>query len=209
MLMFHPQCFDEQGAEHMPHAHTCQAALVLACLGISGCVAAPTARYVYQDAEFGVVAIARNTFLDKPGFRAQAESLMARHFPEGYEIIRAEEVTEGERTLDFGKRTEIDSNPNISAMNQSVQIGRLAHVTSYQEKDRLVLRECRIVYRKRPSQTGPPREFAPVAWLSPPLYIDPNEAVRHHGAAQSRARSAALTKTKLDTDAKPVSSEAE
>jgi hypothetical protein len=162
----------------------------------------PTARYVYQDGEFGVVAIPRNTFLEKDDFRAQAEALMARHFPQGYEIIRAEEVTEGERTLDLGKKTEINSDPNISGLSQSIRIGKLAHVSSFEEKDRLLLRECRIIYRKKPDHTlGPTREFAPVAWLGPPLYIDPNDIARHQASDPLLARAAQPAKPKVDSEA--------
>ncbi len=82
-------------------------------LGLSGCGELPVARYVYQDGEFGVVAIPVNTSLDRVNYRAQAEELMARHFPEGYEIVRAEEVNEGERTLDVGKKTEVETDPSV------------------------------------------------------------------------------------------------
>ena len=69
------------------------------------------ARYVYQDHDFGVVAIPMNTYLGKVSFRNEAEELMARHFPEGYEIVRAEEVNEGERTLDVGARHSLKPSP--------------------------------------------------------------------------------------------------
>jgi hypothetical protein len=185
-----------------------QAALLVACIAIGGgCAAEPTARYVYQDGEFGVIAIPRNTFLEKTDYRSQAYALMANHFPEGYEIIRAEEVTEGEQTLDLGRKTEIDSDPNLSAFSQSLRLGKLAHVTSYEEKDKLMLRECRIVYRKRSQHAdGPVREFAPVAWLSPPLYLDPNEMARHQANAQMLARANAQLKPKVDTGVQKTAS---
>ncbi len=47
---------------------------------------------MYQDGGFGVVGILRNTFSERPDYQAQAELLMDRHFPEDYEIVRAEEV---------------------------------------------------------------------------------------------------------------------
>ena len=74
-------------------------ALWLAGLLIPGCASTSDARYVYQDGEFGVVAIPQNTPRGPNHYRAQAEALMAQHFPEGYEIVRAEEVVEGSRTL--------------------------------------------------------------------------------------------------------------
>ena len=53
------------------------------CLSTSGCATPMVARYIYQDAEFGVVGIPVNNYQKKTDFRAQAEGLMARHFPEG------------------------------------------------------------------------------------------------------------------------------
>lgn len=169
----------------------------------SGCASQTAARYVYQDGEFGVVAIPVNTFLYKTDFRAQAEELMARHFPEGYEIVRAEEVNEGERILDVGKKVEIESEPNIAALNQMIKIGKLDRTTSFEEKDKLQVRECRIIYKKRTARPpGPSSPFAAVASLAPSLYIDPNEMARH----QLRAEMLAKTGPKKDdADVKKVS----
>ena len=63
------------------------------CLSASGCATPMVARYIYQDAEFGVVGIPVNNYQKKTDFRAQAEGLMSRHFPEGYEIVRARRST--------------------------------------------------------------------------------------------------------------------
>ena len=84
--------------------------LAVAMLGltVSGCMTPPDARYVYQDGQYGVIGIPRNTSLGKKDYRAQAYELMARHFPEGFEIVRAEEVVEGERTLDTARKVELD-----------------------------------------------------------------------------------------------------
>ncbi len=148
-------------------------------LGVSGCIQPPVARYVYQDGEFGVVAIPVNTPLDRVNWRSQAEALMARHFPEGYEIVRAEEVNEGERTLDVGKKTELETDPSVRAWDQMIKLGKLNRSTSFEEKEKLQVRECRIIYKRR-SPPGPGRqeEFAALAALSPPFYLDPNELMR-------------------------------
>ena len=147
-------------------------------LALSGCATPPTARYVYQDGEYGVIGIPQNTFLDKTNYRGQAEMLMARHFPEGYEIVRAEEVVEGQRMLDIGKRTEINAEPILSASSQTLKLGRLDRASSFSEKDQLQLRESRIIYRKRPGASPQTLSaFSPVATLTPPLYINPNEFV--------------------------------
>jgi hypothetical protein len=156
-----------------------------ACLGllliiVAGCAHPPLARYVYQDGQYGVVGIPVNTYHDRLDVRVQAEELMARHFPQGYEIVRAEEVNEGERILDLGNRTELVSEPALKALSQVIQLGKVDRTTSFQEKDKLQARECRIIYKKKPAHTpGGSGQFAAVASLSPPLYIDPNQIVRH------------------------------
>jgi hypothetical protein len=62
-----------------------------------GCASTEQARYVYQDREFGVVGIPANTDRWPNHYRTQADRLMQRHFPEGHEIVRAEEVVEEHR----------------------------------------------------------------------------------------------------------------
>lgn len=162
--------------------------LSLLTAAAAGCAVPVVARYVYQDGEFGVVAIPVNTYQKKVDFRAQAEALMARHFPEGYEIVRAEEVNEGERLLDLGRKTEIASEPQVSALNQIIKFGKLNRTTSYEEKDKLQVRECRIIYKKRSTQTANRfSQFAAVASLSPPLYLDPNALMRHQADVEMLA----------------------
>src|SRR5262249_52341266 len=65
----------------------------------TGCEATKGVRYVYQERDFGVVALPENTNCWPAHYRRQAEKLMAAHFPEGHEVVRAEEVVEGSRTL--------------------------------------------------------------------------------------------------------------
>ena len=145
------------------------------------------ARYIYQDGEFGVVGIPVNNYQKKVDFRAQAEALMARHFPEGYEIVRAEEVNEGERIRDVGRKTELETEPAVAVLNQIIRLGSLNRTTSFAEKDKLQVRECRIIYKKKsihtPGRTG---QFASVTSLAPPLYIDPNEIMRHQIKMRAR-----------------------
>jgi hypothetical protein len=151
----------------------------LLLIAVSGCAHPPLARYVYQDGDFGVVGIPVNTYHDRWDVRVQAEDLMGRHFPEGYEIVRAEEVNEGERILDLGNRTEFVSQPALRALGQVIQLGKVDHTRSFEEKDKLQARECRIIYKKKPVHPpNRPSQFAAVASLAPPLYIDPNEIVR-------------------------------
>src|SRR5262249_19588992 len=124
-------------------------ALGLLAVPIAGCMQPIVARYVYQDHDFGVVAIPMNTYLGKVSFRDEAEALMARHFPEGYEIVRAEEVNEGERTLDVGRKTQIETEPNLTALNQMIKLGKLDQTTSFEQKDKIMVRECRIIYKRK------------------------------------------------------------
>jgi len=148
-------------------------------LGLAGCMVPPDARYVYQDGEFGVIGIPRNTSLGKKDYRAQAYQLMARHFPEGYEIVRAEEVIEGERTLDTARRVELDSEPGVAALNQMIKVGKFAKSTSLDQKDMIKITESRILYRRRPEGAAPGHDgFTNVADYTPKYYIDPNDEVR-------------------------------
>src|SRR5450432_2658171 len=113
------------------------AALAVVCTCGVGCMTTPDARYVYQDGQFGVIGIPRNTSIGKKNFREQAHELMIKHFPEGYEIVRAEEVVEGDRTLDTARKVELDSEPGFAALNQMIKVGKFAKVTSSDQKDSL------------------------------------------------------------------------
>lgn len=148
------------------------------CL-FAGCTTPPDARYVYQDGIYGVIGIPRNTSLGKKDYRQQAHELMTRHFPEGYEIIRAEEVVEGERTLDTARKVELDSEPGVAALNQMIKVGKFARSTSLDQKDSLKITESRILYRRKPEGPTQGRDgFALAADESPQFYVDPNQEVR-------------------------------
>src|SRR5436305_867397 len=117
------------------------AALAALCLCGSGCATPIDARYVYQDGEYGVIGIPRNSMLGKKDFREQAHHLMILHFPEGYEIVRAEEVVEGERVFEAARKLELDSEPGVSALNQMLKIGKFARSTSLDQKDTVHITE--------------------------------------------------------------------
>jgi len=179
----------------MRHSPLWVACLALLWMPVSGCTQPIVARYVYQDGEFGVVGIPVNTYQENMSFREQAEGLMARHFPQGYEIVRAEEVNEGERILDLGKKTEIETEPKLTALNQVFKLGKLDRTTSYQEKDKLQVRECRIIYRRKPLHTGGHTgQFAAVNSLVPPFYLDPNEVVRRQIKEEMLAKASTAAK---------------
>jgi len=156
--------------------------LAFALLGLPGCVSLPDARYVYQDGQFGVIGIPRNSPLGKKDYRAQAHELMSRHFPEGYEIVRSEEVVEGERTLDTAIKKEVETDPGFSGLNQAIKIGKFARSSAIDQKDTTHITESRIIYKRREAgKPAGPDGFTAVASLSPGLYLDPNQAARKFG----------------------------
>ncbi len=156
-----------------------KAALVATCLGVTGCMSTPDARYVYQDGEYGVIGIPRNTSIGKKDYRQQAFELMTKHFPEGFEIVRSEEVVEGERTLDTARKIELDSEPGVAAFNQLLKVGKFAKSTSLDQKDSLKITESRIIYKRKPEGKTAGRDgFTALATLSPELYLDPNAQFR-------------------------------
>jgi hypothetical protein len=62
---------------------------------------------------------------------------MTIHFPEGHEIVRAEEVVEGQRVLDKSRMSQIETDPTISAFNQKINLGKIAQTNSTQQKNSL------------------------------------------------------------------------
>jgi hypothetical protein len=153
----------------------------LAAVGFcgGGCMTTPDARYVYQDGQYGVIGIPRNTSLGKKDYREQAHELMIKHFPEGYEIVRAEEVVEGERTRDTAQKLELDSEPGVAALNQMIKVGKFAKSTSLDQKDTIKITESRIIYRRKPDGKWTGHDgFTALTDLSPELYIDPNQIAR-------------------------------
>jgi hypothetical protein len=152
--------------------------LGLSVMMLSGCALTSGARYVYQDGEFGVVAIPRNTPNGSRRYRKQAEALMARHFPAGYEIVRAEEVALGSRTLTVGRSGSAELAPESSA--RLFTGFKLARSRTRSEADTLTVTECRIIYKKAGHRLSPGAlaAFAPEASLTPTCYIDPNKEAR-------------------------------
>jgi hypothetical protein len=149
--------------------------IVLGLLGLmlAGCASTSDARYVYQDGEFGVVAIPRNTSDGPKHYRQQAEALMAQHFPEGYEIVRAEEVVEGSRTLTVGKTGSTEITPQVTP--HLLALLKIGGSMTQSQADTLALRECRIIYKKSDSHSAAaPGGFAPEPSLTPTCYHDPN-----------------------------------
>ena len=144
-----------------------------------GCMSSPDARYVYQDGEFGVIGIPRNSPYGRKDYNLQAHELMTKHFPEGFEIVRAEEVVEGERTLDTAIKKELETEPGLTAFSQMVKLGKFAHSSAIDEKDVTHITESRIIYRRKiEGQVAGSDGFARLATQAPSLYLDPNEMMR-------------------------------
>jgi hypothetical protein len=188
--------------------------LMVALTGVPACMSQPDARYIYQDGEFGVIGIPQNSPFGKKDYRKQAEELMTRHFPEGHEIVRAEEVVEGQRVLDKSQKSEIETDPMISALNQRINFGKIAKATSTQQKDSLPILESRILYkRKVPTDPKGTSGFSAVATLKPDLYLDPNEMARCRERIElaeiKKSKEAALASKFKDSEIKQAAHYAE
>lgn len=142
----------------------------------SGCASTTAVRYVYQDGNFGVVGMPENTNRFPYHYRTKAERLMAEHFPDGHEIVRAEEVNQGERTLkiDGGHTAELAP----QASSGLLSVAKLGRTSSRSQADTTKIKECRIIYRRIGSPEVP-AGFSAAADPTPTQYIDPNAAERH------------------------------
>ncbi|WP_435021900.1 hypothetical protein TA3x_002619 [Tundrisphaera sp. TA3] len=172
-------------------------------LGIAsgpGCLSTTMdARYVYQDGEYGVIGVPRNSSYGKKDYRQQARELMTLHFPEGYEIVRAEEIVAGERVTDTARKVEVETEPGVNALNQMLKVGKFEKSTSLDQKDTLQITESRIIYRRKGARTPAVTDgFAEVATAVPNLYIDPNDTVRKLGATTLLAAQKKAEDTKPD-----------
>jgi hypothetical protein len=149
--------------------------LVLAWACLSGGCATQGVRYVYQDGDFGVVGMPENSDTWPTFYRSHAEKLMENHFPEGHEVVRAEEVVEGDRTLTVEDSKSAQVMPQLPApLGNLAKLGRSESVT---QADTVKIKECRIVYR-RIGDPDKAKGYASAAGLNPARYIDPNELER-------------------------------
>ncbi len=165
-----------------------QSPLVLGLVALAftfvGCVGVGDARYVYQDGQFGVVGIPSNSPAWPHHYRAQAEELMKAHFPDGYAIVRAEEVVEGSRTLVLDGKTTAEVAPGV-AVNM-VKIATLGRTHGRTQSDNLKIKECRILYRKA-AATDTAEGFAAEPGLDPARYHTPTA----EGAKEETSKTAA------------------
>ncbi len=152
--------------------------LGVVALFLAGCASTPDARYVYQDGDFGVVAIPKNTPDGSNRYRKQADRLMARHFPKGYEIVRAEEVVQGTKTFTLGKTGSTELAPQSSS--RLLSHWKVAGSLTKSEANTASVTECRIIYKKagHSPSAGAAGGFAAEASLAPTCYLDPNSEAR-------------------------------
>ena len=153
--------------------------VALLALFSCGCRTTESVRYVYQDRDFGVIGMPENTNRWPTYYHRHAEKMMGEHFPAGYEIVRAEEVTEGSRTLKIEGSKTAEISPEVPA--ELLKIAKLGRTASRSQADVVKIKECRIIYR-RASQSKE-NEFSPDVECSPTRYLDPNDSERKKGQA--------------------------
>ena len=113
--------------------------------------------------------------------------------------------------LDKSRQSQFETDPGIAALNQKINFGKIAQMTTTQQKDSLPILESRIIYRRRSNQ-GPPgaNGFSAVATLMPELYLDPNEMARCRERIEladlKKAKAATVSDKSKDPDAKQASS---
>ena len=149
----------------------------------SGCATTQSVRYVYQDKDFGVIGMPENTNKWPTHYHRHAEKLMDQHFPEGHEIVRAEEVTEGSRTLKIEGSKTAEINPQVPA--EILKIAKLGRTASRSQSDVVKIKECRIIYRR--ASHSEENVFSFDADVSPARYVDPNDLERKKPEPKSHA----------------------
>jgi hypothetical protein len=184
--------------DHESHVYLYLGSIAAALLMGPGCATTENVRYVYQDRDFGVIGMPANTDEWPTHYRRQAEKLMEEHFPEGHEIVRAEEVVEGSRLLKIEGSKTAEIAPQLPT--ELLKVARLGGSASRSQADTLKIKECRIIYRRIPrvetshtEDRGPVKariragsrlarteaaDFADQAAVTPGQYLDPNDAER-------------------------------
>ena len=141
---------------------------------ISGCVGDGGVRYVYQDKDFGVVGMPENTNRWPTHYRRRAEKLMDKQFPDGHEVVRAEEVEAGLRTLKIEGAKTAEISPRTPS--DFLSIAKIGRTASRSQSDTTKIKECRIVYRRLGSELS--RGYSADVALNPTRYLDPNDLAR-------------------------------
>lgn len=111
---------------------------LFALLICAGC----SARQVLKEGDYGVVAIPANHNAWPMKYREKADKMMAAHFPDGYEIVREEEVVTGQTT----EYNEDQSHNDVEVIKGILTVGRTETRATETTTDNT---EYRIHYRRR------------------------------------------------------------
>jgi hypothetical protein len=151
---------------------------------LCGCAQTNAVRYVYQDHDFGVLGMPENTDRWPTHYRRKAEKMMSAHFAEGHEIVRAEEVIEGERTVKIEGANSAAISPQVGT--SVIKVVKLGHSATRTQADIVKVKECRIIYRR--VGCGQANDASSPASLTPTWYVDPNAAERRKATEAPREK---------------------
>ena len=175
--------------------------VALLAIFTSGCATTQSVRYVYQDKNFGVIGMPENTNRWPNHYHREAEKLMGEHFPLGYEIVRAEEVTEGSRTLKIEGSKTAEISPEIPA--EILKIAKFGRTATRSQADVVKIKECRIIYRR--SSRAEENAFSSDPDCVPTRYLDPNESERKKPETKPQDVSITSSRKKEGLVRKPAS----
>lgn len=154
---------------------TLRAATLALLIGAAGCSQNREARYVYRDGNYGVIGIARDT----KAARREADRLMTRHFPDGFDVVREEEIETGSRKADQLTKRNSSIKPGAGMSQFLIGVGGASAENESKFVDDVKLHEVRIIYRNR--QSGSQEGFTATASITPEMYSDPNRKSRAVG----------------------------
>lgn len=172
-------------------------AMFLFLLVAAGCSQNRGARYVYRDGNHGVIGLADHTNRT----RRRAEALMAQHFPDGFDIVREEEIETGSRKSDWSRLRNKMIKPGAGAAEFLIGMGTASSETSTKYVDDIKLHELRVIYQNRQgeAQSG----FTTLASINPQMYNDPNRKLRD--LDEESLLATAKPASKADADVKQAS----
>jgi hypothetical protein len=136
------------------------AAGALCALAVISCGCAGTARLVSRDSNSGVVAVPENSNRWPSFYRKHAEELMKANCPDGYTIVKEEEVVVGQ-TQHTHTTTDRSGSPLLAALHIDPINENSNQTTSYDDR-----KEWRIYYQAKgtnaASQINTPPELPAV-----------------------------------------------
>jgi hypothetical protein len=115
----------------------------LCALAVISCGCAGTARLVSLDSGGGVVAVPENSNRWPSFYRKQAEELMKANCPDGYTIVKEEEVVVGQ-TQHTHTTTDRSGSPLLAALHIDPINENSNQTTSYEDR-----KEWRIYYQAK------------------------------------------------------------